>query len=107
MRLRGGMIPPYSEGGEYSILPRRGRPPQTKEERQMKRDKYPTGWDERKVRRVLEHYESQTEDQAVAEDEAAFQLKDQTVAVVPRKLVPEITRLIEKRRPRSGRVLKG
>lgn len=73
----------------------------------MKRNKYPAGWDERKVRRVLKHYESQTEEEAVAEDEAAFELKDQTVMVVPKKLVPEITRLIAKRRPRPHRVSKG
>jgi hypothetical protein len=47
---------------------------------------------------VLEHYEGQTEDEAVAEDEAAFQLRGQTVMVVPNRLVPEITRLIERRR---------
>jgi hypothetical protein len=47
---------------------------------------------------VLEHYEGQTEDEAVAEDEAAFQLRGQTVMVVPKRLVPEITRLIEGRR---------
>ena len=72
----------------------------------MKQTKYPSGWDERKVRRVLKHYESQTEDEAAAEDEAAFNLKDQTVMVVPNKLVPEITRLIERRRSRPSRVPK-
>nr|VFK25078.1 MAG: hypothetical protein BECKMB1821G_GA0114241_101128 [Candidatus Kentron sp. MB]VFK29830.1 MAG: hypothetical protein BECKMB1821I_GA0114274_101218 [Candidatus Kentron sp. MB]VFK74960.1 MAG: hypothetical protein BECKMB1821H_GA0114242_101318 [Candidatus Kentron sp. MB] len=35
---------------------------------------FPPGWDERRVQTVLSHYESQTEDQAVAEDEAAFHL---------------------------------
>jgi hypothetical protein len=64
----------------------------------MKRSRFPVGWNEAKVRRVLEHYEGQTEDEAVAEDEAAFQLGDQTVMVVPNRLVPEITRLIERRR---------
>ena len=69
----------------------------------MKQNKYPSGWNERKVRKVLRHYESQTEDEAIAEDEAAFGLKDQTVMVVPKNLVPEITKLIAKRRPGSGR----
>ena len=69
----------------------------------MKQNKYPSGWNERKVRKVLKHYESQTEEQAIAEDEAAYELKDQTVMVVPKKLVPEITKLIAKRRPGSGR----
>ena len=70
----------------------------------MKRNKYPAGWNERKVHRVLKHYDSQTEEEAIAEDEAAFELRDQTVMVVPKKLVPEITRLIERRRPRASRV---
>ncbi len=65
----------------------------------MKRDRFPAGWDEARVRRVLEHYERQTEDEAVAEDEAAFRRRDQTVMVVPKRLVPAITRLIERREP--------
>ena len=65
----------------------------------MKRNRFPAGWNEARVRRVLEHYEQQTEDEAVAEDEAAFRLRDQTVMVVPKLLVPAITRLIERRGP--------
>ena len=64
----------------------------------MKQNRYPSGWNEARVRRVLEHYETQTEEEAVAEDEAAFRLRNQTVMIVPKRLVPEITRLIEKRR---------
>lgn len=65
----------------------------------MRRNRFPAGWDEARVRRVLEDYERQMEDEAVAEDEAAFQRRGQTVMVVPKRLVPEITRLIERRRP--------
>lgn len=61
----------------------------------MKRTRFPAGWDEARVRRVLDHYERQTEDEAMAEDEAAFQLRGQTVMIVPKRLVPQITRLIE------------
>jgi hypothetical protein len=69
----------------------------------MKRNRFPTGWNEDRVRRVLEHYERQTEDEAVAEDEAAFHRRGQTVVVVPKRLVPEVTRLIEMRRARQSR----
>ena len=62
-----------------------------------KRSGFPKGWDEARVRAVLEHYENQTEDEAVAEDEAAFHRRGQTVMVVPTPLVPAITRLITKR----------
>jgi hypothetical protein len=68
----------------------------------MKQNKYPSGWNERKAGRVLRHYESQSESEAIAEDETAYELKDQTVMVVPRKLVPEITKLMAKRQPGSG-----
>ena len=59
-----------------------------------KRNRFPKGWNEARVRELLEHYESQTEDEAVAEDEAAFRRRDQAVMVVPKGLVPAITKLI-------------
>lgn len=37
------------------------------------KENFPPGWDEERVRRVLAHYEEQTEAEAVAEDEAAFE----------------------------------
>jgi hypothetical protein len=67
----------------------------------MTKKQYPAGWSEARIRAVANHYETQSEDKAELEDEAAFSKPGQTVMVVPRKLVPEITRLIEKRR--SGR----
>ena len=36
----------------------------------MKQSKFPQGWDEERVKKVLAHYESQSEAEAVAEDEA-------------------------------------
>lgn len=60
----------------------------------MKPTRYPTGWNEERVRKLLQHYETQTEEEAVAEDEAAFRQRGQTVMVVPKQLVPTITRLI-------------
>ena len=63
-----------------------------------KRTKFPDGWDEARVKRVLEHYESQSEEQAVAEDEAASEQKDQTLMEVPNDLVPAVRQLVAKRR---------
>lgn len=62
----------------------------------MKQSKFPPGWDEERVRRVLAHYEQQTEEEAVAEDEAAFEDPAQTVMEVPQELVPAIRELIGK-----------
>ena len=36
------------------------------------KSEYPSGWDEARLRAVLDHYERQTEDEAVAEYEAAL-----------------------------------
>ena len=66
----------------------------------MKQNKFPAGWDEGRVESVLEHYEQQTEDDAVAEDEAAFRKRDQTVVLIQKRLVPEVTGLIEARQSR-------
>jgi hypothetical protein len=60
----------------------------------MKQTRYPTGWNEERVRKLLWHYETQTEDEAVAEDEAAFRRRDQAVMIVPKHLVPTITEMI-------------
>lgn len=62
----------------------------------MKQSKFPPGWDEERVRRVLAHYEEQTEEEAVAEDEAAFEDPTQTVMEVPTALVPVIRELLAK-----------
>ena len=45
----------------------------------MGHSQFPPGWDEKRVKCVLAHYESQSEEEAVAEDEAAFEAVDQTV----------------------------
>ena len=60
----------------------------------MKQTKFPKGWNTRRVKRVLEHYDKQTDDEAVIEDEAAVRFKHHTVMTVPTELVPAIRELI-------------
>lgn len=60
----------------------------------MTKNRFPPGWDEIRVRRLIEHYENQTEEEAVAEDEAAFEDQRYTVMVIPRDLVPAVRKLI-------------
>lgn len=62
----------------------------------MKQNHFPPGWDEERVRKVLAHYEEQTEDEAVAEDEATFEDQKQTVMEIPNELVPAVRELIAK-----------
>ena len=64
----------------------------------MKEQQFPPGWDEERVRRVLEHYENQTEEEALAEDEAAAEDEKTTMVSVPNDLVPEVVALIARRR---------
>ena len=46
------------------------------------------------MREVLARYEDQTDEEAVAEDESAFEGLTDTVMVVPKKLVPAVRELI-------------
>jgi hypothetical protein len=62
----------------------------------MNQNRFPPGWDEDRVRRVLAHYEQQTPEEAMAEDEAAFMEDDETVMKVPHDLVPAVRQLIAK-----------
>jgi len=62
----------------------------------MGQSKFPPGWDEKRVREVMAHYESQTEEEAVAEDEAAFEASGQTLMEIPTELVPKVRELIAK-----------
>ena len=64
-----------------------------------KKQTYPAGWNEERIRKLAEHYDNQTEDEQLAEHEAAFAAEGQTVMVVPTELVPEIVKLINKKRP--------
>jgi hypothetical protein len=63
----------------------------------MSQSKFPDGWDEEKVRRVLAHYEEQTDEDALLEDEAGIE-PSETVMNVPHDLVPKVRELIAKRR---------
>ena len=62
-----------------------------------KATKYPPGWDEERVQRVINHYASLSEEEEVAEDEAAFEDSSQTVMAVPNELASTVRALIADR----------
>jgi hypothetical protein len=62
--------------------------------KKARKQKLPPGWNEEKVRSIIAHYENQTEEEAVAEDEAAYHTEGQTMISVPTELVPEVRRLM-------------
>ena len=62
----------------------------------MKQNEFPPGWDEERVRSVIAYYDQQTEDEAVAEAEAALQNESSTLMKIPTELVPAVLELIDK-----------
>jgi hypothetical protein len=65
----------------------------------MKKQRLPKGWTEERIRKLAEHHDNLTDREEVAEIEAALNDENQTLMVVPTELVPEIIKLINKRRP--------
>ncbi len=63
----------------------------------MNQSRFPKGWDEERVKSVLDHYEDQTEDEAVAEDEAAREDTSKTFIEVPNELIPAVRELLAKK----------
>jgi hypothetical protein len=66
--------------------------------KKKQKQKYPRGWDEKRVREVIDHYENQTEDEQFAEIEAAQKAENITMMAVPTELVPKVRALIAKKR---------
>jgi hypothetical protein len=66
--------------------------------------KFPAGWNESRVRRVLDHYESLSDEEAAAEIESALA---KTTMQVPTSLVPVVRELIAKRQTTRATLEKG
>jgi hypothetical protein len=74
----------------------RDRPPTT-EEAKMKKQKFPPGWDEKRVQELIAHYENQTEDEEFADIEAAREEENITLMAIPAELVPEVRALLARK----------
>jgi len=59
-----------------------------------RKQKLPPGMTEERIKAIIDHYENQTEDEAVAEDEAAFAKEETAMVEVPRTLVDKVRELI-------------
>lgn len=68
-----------------------------REETMKRENKFPPGWDEQHVRELVDRYESQSQDEAVAEDEAAFEGSETTMIEIPNRLVAAVRELLTKR----------
>ena len=60
----------------------------------MNQPTFPPGWDAERVRRVLDHYEGQSDEEAVAEDEAAMESTGTAIMEIPIDLVPNVRALL-------------
>jgi hypothetical protein len=62
-----------------------------------KRQKFPPGWNAKKVRAVIAFYDQQTEDEGAMEIETAPEAPEELMSV-PSELVPIVSRLIDEHR---------
>jgi len=60
----------------------------------MSEQKFPAGWDERRVKSLITHYDNLSDEEQEAEDEAAQDENKETVISVPAELLPAIRQLI-------------
>ena len=61
-------------------------------------NQYPKGWNRKRVQKLVDHYEKQSDGEAAAEDEAAYHNAKITMMAVPVELVPAVQRLISRKR---------
>jgi hypothetical protein len=66
----------------------------------MSKNKYPRGWNEARIRKVIDYYDSQTEAEEAAEIESALA---STTMEVPKALVPVVRDLIATRKSTRAR----
>jgi hypothetical protein len=60
----------------------------------MIEQKFPPGWDEDRVGKILAHYDAQDEEEQADEIEAAQEAEGMTMMAIPSELVPEVLALI-------------
>jgi hypothetical protein len=60
-------------------------------------NRYPKRLDRKKVQKLIDYYENQTDQEAIDEAEAAYRNPKTTMMQVPNTLVPQVRRLISKR----------
>lgn len=61
----------------------------------MNNQRFPKGWDEKRVQKLLAELDSRTDEEWIAADEAAAADGDgQAVVTVPTALLPEVRRLL-------------
>lgn len=74
-------------------------------------NKYPKGWSQERVAKVIAHYDKQSDDDGIAEAQAAWENSRMQVMVIPSGLVRQVEALIRQHRegksPQRRSVKKG
>ncbi len=73
-------------------VPKGGKPTARRD-----RNTYPKGWNRKRVQALVEYYDNQTDEEAIAEAEAAYKDGRSAMIQVPLELVPKVRKLLAKR----------
>ena len=60
----------------------------------MMNEKVPENWTEEEISAIAEYYDNQTEDEAIAEAEAAYSDPNSAMVQIPHELLPEVLQLL-------------
>jgi hypothetical protein len=58
---------------------------------------FPKGWDQKRVDEIAKYYDNQSDEEAIAEAEAAYRADGFATIQVPLKLLPQVRKLLAKR----------
>jgi hypothetical protein len=68
-------------------------------EAKMNEQRFPLGWDEARVKRLIDHYDQMDDGALTAEDEPASEGAGQTLMIIRTVLMPAVRNLIAKNAP--------
>jgi hypothetical protein len=58
---------------------------------------FPKGWNRKRVETLIDYYEKQSDEDAIAEAEARYNAVESTMMQIARALVPQVERLLARR----------
>ena len=58
---------------------------------------FPKGWDQKRADEIARYYDNQSDDDAIAEAEAAYKQNQTAMVQIPLKLLPQVQKLLAKR----------
>jgi hypothetical protein len=77
----------------------------------MKKQRFPKGWDEERVKKLIAELDARTDEEWIAADEAAAgATRNQVVVTIPASLLPDVRRLLasqSRKAQRKGSPLNG